>query len=48
MKRLLIVLLILFAVTAYANIEEYQSAKKDFQYIEHSDKVTKKILSHSG
>jgi len=42
MKRLFIILLILLSVSAYASIEEYQSAKKDFQYIEHSDKVTRK------
>ena len=35
-------MLVLVTSFAFANIEEYQSAKKDFKYIEHSDKVSRK------
>lgn len=43
MKKFVFVLLIIFAASfAFASIEQYQSAKKDFQYIEHSDKVSRK------
>jgi N-acetylmuramoyl-L-alanine amidase len=43
MKKLVFVLLIIFAASfAFASIEQYQSAKKDFNYIEHSDKVSRK------
>lgn len=43
MKRLILVLmLVLAAFYAYADIEQYQSAKNDLEYIEKSDKVTKK------
>ena len=43
MKKLVFILLIIFAASfAFASIEQYQSAKKDFNYIEHSDKVSRK------
>lgn len=44
MKKLLILLILIFAVFAsFADdAEEYNSAKKDFDYIEHSDKVSRK------
>jgi len=41
-KFIFVLILILTAMMAFANIEQYQSAKKDFQYIEHSDKVSRK------
>lgn len=42
MKRLMVLLLMLVFVCAYADIDDYQSAKNDLNYIEHSDKVTQK------
>lgn len=41
-KLILAIMLILTATAAFAGIEEYQSAKKDLDYIEHSSKVTRK------
>jgi len=43
MKRLVVTLmLVLLAGIAFGNIEDYQSAKKDLNYIENSGKVTRK------
>jgi N-acetylmuramoyl-L-alanine amidase len=44
MKKILVLFLVLFvtAGAVHANMEAYQSAKKDFKYIEHSDKVSRK------
>jgi N-acetylmuramoyl-L-alanine amidase len=42
MKRLFLIIILLVSFTAFADIEEYQSAKSDLEYIEHSDKVSQK------
>lgn len=43
MRKLTLVLLVVFAASlAYAGIAEYQSAKNDLKYIEHSHNVTQK------
>ena len=43
MKKFIIVMMLLFlAVVSYADIEAYQSAKNDLQYIENSSNVTRK------
>jgi len=44
MKKILLILLslVFFTNAVYANMDAYQSAKKDFKYIEHSKKVSRK------